>query len=170
METALLTAFISATTALVVMFLTQWITVREDEIKFRREKAEELAKELHAILEGIYKIADANVFTSDPNEATTIRTQAQLVRRMTGSPELVIKLYFPLLERYWADHDKSIATLTDFVFNNVGNQTADCTSFAPSVRAVFTTHDVVVKAIVVDYPQLTKGWFHTLQCNSNCCR
>jgi small-conductance mechanosensitive channel len=170
METALLTAFISATTALVVMFLTQWISIRKDEIKFRREKAEELAKELQTILEGVYKIADANVFTNDPNEANTIRTQAQLVRRMTGSPELVIKLYFPLLERYWSDHDKSIATLTDFVFNNVGIQNADFTSFAPSVRGVFTTHDVVMKAIVVDYPQLTKGWFHSIRCQSDCCR
>ena len=94
-------ALIAAAATLIGMCLRMWVTVRKDEIQFRREMAEALAEQLQELLENLYEILDDDLFTMAKAEATRIRAQAQLIARSFGKSELLIKLYFPDLERYW---------------------------------------------------------------------
>lgn len=169
----IVSAAIAALTSLIVMAITQLITVRKDEINFRRAKAEELAKRMFEQINLLYQVLDneSALFTRDTELARSIRSQAQALPRELGSTELLLRMYFPALRQFWEPHAKACLDLAAVVHRNVGS--GDVTfwdDFKKHTKTIISTHDALVKAIIEFHPELSRPWPHFIVCTDTCCR
>jgi hypothetical protein len=157
MQVAIFSALISAATALIVMFITHWISLCNEQIKFRRAKAQDLANILFKMLDEVYKLADADILTEDKHQANKIRHQSQLLSRHKGLIELEIILYFPDLKDKWINHSQNIEMLTKAIYNGAENMQ----DMYPNdlFKEILNSHDELVNAIPIKYPELTGKMF-----------
>ena len=169
METPELIAIGGLFLTIIGLAINNFINIRKDEITFRKNKAEQLSKELLAQLNGVYDVLD--IIPGDSvEESKKIKARSQTVRRSFDPVMILIKIHFPRLLNEWETHRENLDGFAKYVSDEVDKLESTLPDIQCRVDSIFNSHDVLIKSIIELYPQLTRHWLHTFICQDECCK